>query len=166
MILYHGSTLIVDKPAILPNQRTLDFGHGFYTTSNREQAVRWAEKVSIRRMTDKKYLSVYEFDFELAQKDLVILNFEKPDKSWLDFVCSCRRNNPPAQKYDMVFGAVADDTVYASIQLYELGVLDESETLKRLKIQKLFNQIFFHSDKSLNYCKFIEGIELGGNNNG
>jgi hypothetical protein len=37
MILYHGSNVIVEKPALLPRQvRSLDFGPGFYTTINRD----------------------------------------------------------------------------------------------------------------------------------
>ena len=40
MIIYHGSTITVDKPEILPSQRMLDFGQGFYTTTNEEQAKR------------------------------------------------------------------------------------------------------------------------------
>lgn len=160
MILYHGSTLVVDKPAILHNQRTLDFGQGFYTTSNKEQAIRWAEKVSSRRNINDKIISVYDFDKEYAEKNLKILNFEKADRNWLEFVCSCRMGKPIVNDYDMVFGAVADDTVYASIRLFELGLLNEEETLQRLKIQKLYNQILFHTEKALHFCKFIDYIVL------
>jgi hypothetical protein len=42
MKLYHGSTIIIEKPIILDSQRLLDFGKGFYTTTNKEQAERWA----------------------------------------------------------------------------------------------------------------------------
>ena len=38
MILYHGSTVIVDKPEIRLGSSFLDFGTGFYTTSSYEQA--------------------------------------------------------------------------------------------------------------------------------
>lgn len=31
----------------------------------------------------------------------------------------------PDQEYDIVFGPVADDNVYATLQLYELGILDK-----------------------------------------
>ena len=33
MLIYHGNIQIVECSAILQNQRTLDFGQGFYTTS-------------------------------------------------------------------------------------------------------------------------------------
>ena len=34
MILYHGSNVIVDKPKLIQQNRFLDFGFGFYTTTN------------------------------------------------------------------------------------------------------------------------------------
>lgn len=36
MILYHGSNVEVPKPRLLKVQRELDFGKGFYTTSDKE----------------------------------------------------------------------------------------------------------------------------------
>jgi len=46
MIIYHGSDVPIEYPEILDSARYLDFGIGFYTTSNRKQAERWAGKVS------------------------------------------------------------------------------------------------------------------------
>jgi len=40
MIVYHGSDIVVKQPKILQSERMLDFGEGFYTTTNKEQAVR------------------------------------------------------------------------------------------------------------------------------
>jgi hypothetical protein len=34
--IYHGSDVVVEKPEILPSNRLLDFGIGFYTTSNKD----------------------------------------------------------------------------------------------------------------------------------
>ena len=31
MIVYHGSNMVVDHPILVRQNRTLDFGHGFYT---------------------------------------------------------------------------------------------------------------------------------------
>ena len=160
MLIYHGSTVIVEYSMILRNQQTLDYGQGFYTTSNKEQAIRWAQKVKHRRDAEKCFLSVYEFVRRSAERDLIILDFESADKDWLNFVCSCRTGKPNHMDYDMVRGAVADDTVYAAIQLFEMGLLDEEETLKRLKIQKLYDQILFHTNRSLDYCHFVRAIEL------
>jgi hypothetical protein len=60
MDLYHGSDVIVEKPILLPQQRTLDFGPGFYTTANVEQATVFAQKVKDRRESETGFVSVYE----------------------------------------------------------------------------------------------------------
>ena len=53
MILYHGSNVIVSKPKLIRQNRFLDFGFGFYTTTNREQAIAFADKVYKRRRKEK-----------------------------------------------------------------------------------------------------------------
>jgi hypothetical protein len=35
MTLYHGSDQIIEIPELRPSIRTLDFGQGFYTTTNK-----------------------------------------------------------------------------------------------------------------------------------
>lgn len=42
MRLYHASTSIIEKPDVLHSRDKLDFGKGFYLTTIREQAVRYA----------------------------------------------------------------------------------------------------------------------------
>ena len=43
MKLYHGSIVAVHEPKILTPARTLDFGKGFYTTTDFEQAKKWVQ---------------------------------------------------------------------------------------------------------------------------
>jgi hypothetical protein len=40
MMIYHASNVVVAQPKILQTRRMLDFGTGFYATSNKEQAIR------------------------------------------------------------------------------------------------------------------------------
>ncbi|MBR5345492.1 MAG: DUF3990 domain-containing protein [Clostridia bacterium] len=44
MIVYHGSSLIVTHPDTNHSYRSLDFGKGFYVTSVKGQAERWARR--------------------------------------------------------------------------------------------------------------------------
>ena len=155
MILYHGSTVTVPEPKILTSERLVDFGAGFYTTTNREQALRWAQRVAVRRKIARQYISQYEFDLTAAEQSLAILRFEEPDEAWLNFVCACRSGREPTQDYDMAFGPVADDTVYTVVQFYENGVYDKEEAIKRLKVEKLYNQVLFHSEKALQFCRYV-----------
>ena len=56
MTLYHGSDQIIKTPEIRLSVRTLDFGQGFYTTTNKEQAVDFAIKVYNRTSRTGKIL--------------------------------------------------------------------------------------------------------------
>ena len=60
MIVYHGSVLAVDKPDTIHSYRPLDFGKGFYVTSVREQAERWARRKADLLGKDRAIISVYE----------------------------------------------------------------------------------------------------------
>ena len=42
MRLFHGSTVTVKRPNIQKGRKATDFGKGFYTTTNFEQAKKWA----------------------------------------------------------------------------------------------------------------------------
>ena len=76
MKLYHGSDVIVDNPKIIAGNRPLDFGGGFYLTTNKEQAQKWASRVAMRYGCDIGYVSCFEFELEKAEKNLVILRFD------------------------------------------------------------------------------------------
>ena len=158
MILYHGSTEIVEKPKIISGDKFLDFGYGFYTTTSKEQALRWATIKKKRVKSEKSYLNIYEIDNCVFSSDsFSILNFDNPSREWLEFVIDNRRGNI-IHSYDFVRGPVANDTLYRIIVLYESGILNFEETVKRLKVNELFDQLSFHSDKALENL-IIRGIE-------
>lgn len=159
MILYHGSNVIVDQPKLIRQNRYLDFGFGFYTTTNREQAVNFAQKVTDRRKMGGATLNIYSVNEAVAFQECKVLQFDSPDEAWLDFVAANRQGTYQGEKYDLIYGAVANDDVYRTIALYMTGVLDKEQTLSSLKIRKLFNQLVFATEKSLQYLKF-EGREL------
>ena len=58
MILYHGSNVVVEVPEPGHGLRAMDFGPAFYTTSSREQALRWARSVTKRPNATAKYKAV------------------------------------------------------------------------------------------------------------
>ena len=149
MILYHGSNVIVDQPKLIRQNRYLDFGFGFYTTTNREQAVNFAQKVTDRRKMGEATLNIYSVNEAVAFQECKVLQFDSPDEAWLDFVAANRQGTYQGEKYDLIYGAVANDDVYRTIALYMTGVLDKEQTLSSLKIRKLFNQLVFATEKSL-----------------
>lgn len=157
MKVYHGSLVVVEKPKIRVSDRYLDFGYGFYTTKNKEQVIKWTAKQKNRKGTNLGYVSMYDFDIEKAESELKMIRFDKADKEWLDFVFANRKGQCQ-EIYDIVIGPVVDDSVYEVVRFYEIGVYDLEETLKRLKVEELYNQVLFHTEKSLTYLKFI-GME-------
>ena len=159
MILYHGSNVTVEQPKLIKQNRYLDFGFGFYTTTNRNQAVNFAQKVTDRRKMGEATLNIYSVNEAVAFQECKVLQFDSPDEAWLDFVAANRQGTYQGEKYDLIYGAVANDDVYRTIALYMTGVLDKEQTLSSLKIRKLFNQLVFATEKSLQYLKF-EGREL------
>lgn len=159
MILYHGSNVTVNQPMLIRQNRYLDFGFGFYTTTNREQAVNFAQKVTERRKIGNATLNTYLVDENVTFKECSLLRFDSPNEEWLDFFTANRQETYQGKKYDLIYGAVANDDVYRTITLYMTGVLDKKQTLEALKIRKLFNQLVFTTENSLKYLHF-EGREF------
>jgi len=153
MEIYHGSLVVVDKPEIRKSDRFLDFGYGFYTTASQVQASRWGEKLRLRVGEQKSFISVYDFDYEKAKRDLAILEFSGATDDWLQFVCD-NRNGRDVKQYDIIIGPVADDKIYQVVRFFEMGAYDKDEALKRLKVETLFNQVLFHTGKSLGFLKY------------
>ncbi len=159
MILYHGSNLVVEQPKLIEQNRFLDFGYGFYTTTNIDQAENFAQKVMIRR-GGKPIVNVYELDENAQTGTLKIKRFSAPDEEWLDFVSAHRNGTYNGEKYDLIIGAVANDDVYRTLQVYQSGLLSKEQALEALKVKKLFNQYVFATEEALALLKFREAREV------
>lgn len=73
MILFHGSNVEVKVPQIIKSKRLLDFGTGFYLTSDFEQAKKWAVRTTNRREAGVPIISVFEIDdSQLERLDTLI----------------------------------------------------------------------------------------------
>ncbi|MCL2007898.1 MAG: DUF3990 domain-containing protein [Treponema sp.] len=161
MVLYHGSDQIVEIPNLDLSRKTLDFGSGFYTTVSKEQAIDFARKVAVRNKNGKKFVNVYDFDEELAAAALKILKFIKPDKLWLDFVQQNRNGKYTGKAYDLVMGPVANDDVYATLIVYEQGIINVEQTIEALKIKELYSQFVFKTTRALPFLRFLESFDPG-----
>ena len=127
----------------------------FYVTTSETQAKNWAIKVAYRNNTNHKCVNRYELDFEKAKSELTVICFERADEKWLDFICD-NRSGKATGDYDIVICPVADDRVYRVVVEYENGDIDRETALKNLKTEALCNQILFHTEKSLEYLKYID----------
>ena len=71
-----------------------------------------------------------------------------------------RTNKDFVHSYDIVYGPVANDRVYAAFALYEGGVLDKQTLIKELKTYRLVDQYLLHSTAALQALTFIQAKEV------
>lgn len=159
MKIYHGSIEIVDKPEIRKATRTLDYGNGFYTTTSYKQAEDWVKRRLNEKEVAKGYVNTYEFDEKLLPK-LNSLIFQTPTEEWVDFVMKNRTQKGFSHSYDIVYGPVANDRVYAAFALYEGGLISKQQLIADLKTYKLVDQYLFHTEAAIQTLSFIEAKEV------
>ena len=159
MILYHGSNVEVREPKLLEVQRKLDFGRGFYTTTDLGQAEKWAVRTAKRLKQTAGFVTAYDIDDEQLES-LNVLRFAGPDTDWLRFVVANRKGEEISSDLDIVAGPVANDQTAQVIDLFLSGAYSEEETIKRLLTQKLKDQFTFKSGKALELLKYREVIRI------
>mgnify|MGYP003317592948 FL=1 len=155
MILYHGSLERIETPEIRVPNRTLDYGAGFYATTSFEQAEEWVRRRMREAFANKGYVYEYSLNTE-SLEHLNSLSFESPTEEWLDFVMRNRTERGFTHDYDVVYGPVANDKVYAAFALYEGGLLSKQNLIAELKTYKLVDQYLFHTPKALEAISFIK----------
>ena len=161
MLLYHGSNVAVEKPQLIEQTRGLDFGAGFYLTTNKFQAARFSDIVIKRRKTGIPTVSIYEYDDVAAKEMLDIAIFPEANVEWLEFIRDNRLKIYTGKQYDVIFGPVANDRVFPTIQALVIGQFTIEAALVALKPFNLFNQYCFATEKALEMLKFIESIIVG-----
>lgn len=153
MILYHGSYIQIEKPKILVHEKGRDFGFGFYTTTIKEQAERWAIRTarlnSIKfDRTENAVVNIYELNEEKI-KLLNVKSFQNPDLEWLEFVINCRSDLNFLHKFDIVSGKIADDKVGETVEYVLAGIMRKDDAVERLRFEKINNQICFCTKNAL-----------------
>lgn len=162
MQLFHGTTELFSTPKIIIPDRSLDFGIGFYLTSDYEQAKKWALlKKKKHSIAADAFVLTFEFnDNNLKNNELNCKIFQQADEEWLDFVLANRTNENFKYSFDIVFGAIANDQVFTAITLFEGGFLNKQGLIENLKTWKYTDQFCFHTQKSLSYLNFIKSEKL------
>ena len=158
MLVYHGSTEVIEEPDVQHSKRYLDFGRGFYLTTYEEQAKKWAVRKGLRQ-EKCGVVNIYEIEENLSSYR--VLSFDNEDENWLDFVCACRRGEEINLEYDMIIGSVADDDVFKVVDMYFRGLWDKEKVLKELKYYKMNDQICIVNQKVLDkVLKFKSSYEV------
>lgn len=141
LVLYHGTVdvsaaSIMKKVKVKRNTRLMDFGYGFYTTTNQQQAEDWANGLEADGLGTAAVIQFTVPRDDLAKLDCLF--FVRGDVLAVDywsFVQYCRtipgdHNRKTATWYDVVAGPVAG-------------------TWKRQTIIKDADQISFHTKQAV-----------------
>ena len=146
MIVYHGSSEIVNHPDIIHSYRALDFGKGFYVTSVQEQAERWAKRKS-DLYGGHPIVNRYWMEDDI--KGFKVKTFPEDRLEWIDFVCNCRDGGTDYQNYDVIIGKVANDKVFRVVDMYHSGIWDKQRALQEIKAYPNYDQIAFITQEAI-----------------
>ncbi len=142
MIVYHGSNMIVDHPDVTHSYRDLDFGRGFYVTTVKAQAEKWARrKAGFSKECDRAILNIY--DMKDDPKGFAFKDFGDDLDTWIDFVCQCRDGDEGYRAFDIIMGKVANDKVFRVVDMYHSGIWEKSRALKEIRVYPSYDQIAF-----------------------
>ena len=168
-LLYHGSNIsfsAIDLSKSIPKK---DFGRGFYTTTDKNQAEKFARLKAKRIHSKKGYVEIFSItDFT----DLAIFEFNSANEEWFDFVLRNRGYDNFAaiaqnDVFDIVIGPVANDAVGLVINQFIAGVYGDplsieakTTAIRLLLTQKLHRQVFFGTEKAISRLSFLEVYDV------
>lgn len=168
IIVYHGSSKIIEKPILGMGNPNNDYGLGFYCTENEELAKEWAcssesdgyankysldlTGLSVLSLTNGKYnilnwlfvlLENRQFrisgDIAIQAKEYIFDNFA------IDY-----------KKYDVIKGYRADDAYFSFANAFLNNTISVSQLEKAMVLGKLGEQVVAISQKAFNAFEFIE----------
>lgn len=151
MTLYHGTNEDIEAIDLTRGLRHKDFGKGFYLSSDRNTAIRMAQKKA-RLFGGTATLITYEMDDTAFQSDLKVKIFpEKACVEWLVFVDANRdrKNVAPIHDYDLVIGPIADDGVVLQLTNFREGIYTPEQAAAQLQDKHLDQQYYFGTNQAL-----------------
>jgi hypothetical protein len=158
LTLYHGSNCNFDTVDLSKAKDKRDFGKGFYLTTLQSQAKEWAEVLFARFGGDGIF--VYEFEFEIKSY-LQIKQFAGVSEDWLIFIRDNRVKGGTQHDFDIIRGAVANDKTNRTLALFVEGIYTPKEAMRKLRSNKLNDQLSIHTEKALACLKLINKTPYG-----
>ena len=162
IIVYHGTCFSFKKPDLTKTNPNKDFGKGFYLTTDRKQAIKFAKNKAIRCHKNKCFLNTYRLK---DIKNLNVVKFDSANPSWFECVSKNRLNYLPNmfKGFEVIIGKIADDNtafvfgIYTSNGYGKIGSKTAVDTaIKLLKPDKLKDQICIRSKKGLNKLIYLK----------
>lgn len=157
LLVYHGSTSIIDRIDVTRGKPYKDFGRGFYVTKSMVHA----RNIALRNQRIEKEIygvttGAYLYTYEMDQTELAKYNmkeFSYADIEWLNFVLQNRKARNHSHQFDIVIGPTANDDTMVVINAYLDGLYGEigadnalNTLLKNIEAENLPGQICFTCD--------------------
>ena len=175
VIIYHGSSNIIQTPIFGKGKDYNDYGLGFYCTEHHELAREWACSENV-----DGYANKYEIDIT----DLNVLNLSNKEYNvlhWLALLVKYRKiriSSPimkkgmewlidnyliDISKYDVIIGYRADDSYFSFARSFLNNEISLNQLSYAMKLGELGEQFVLKSEKAFTKIKFLS-YEIVDNN--
>lgn len=166
LILYHGSSEIIEKPAYGKGKTYNDYGQGFYCTEHIELAKEWACTEDTNG-----FVNMYELDIST----LKVLNLSSDEFTILHWLALLMKNRkvristpvmkrgmkwlyqnflPDIKDYDAIIGYRADDSYFSFARAFVNNEISLDQLSYAMKLGKLGEQFVLKSQKAFEQIKF------------
>lgn len=168
MIIFHGSTEIVEVPVFGKGSENNDYGKGFYCTESLELAKEWA----CPTMQDG-FANQYEFDIT----GLNVMYLNRDGYSILNWIAILLQNRifpkrspiarqaskylldgflPDTTGYDVIWGYRADDSYFTYAKDFLNNTISVGQLARAMKLGELGEQIVLMSPRAFERIKFMK----------
>ena len=167
VLLYHGSTKVIEKPVLGLGNPKNDYGLGFYCTENQELAKEWASTEA-----SDGFANSYELDFN----GLNVLYLNKKPYHILNWLAILLKNRtfllsqglptdardyifdnflPKYENYDVIIGYRADDSYFSFANAFLNNTISLEQLREAMYLGKLGEQVVIKSQKAFNSLKYL-----------
>ena len=171
LILYHGSSKIIEKPVYGAGKTWNDYGRGFYCTQNKELSKEWScpdnndgfSNCYEIQIDDLKILNLQDRDFNILHWLTILIQNRKfdldtPIMRQADFYL---KNNFSIDltNFDAIIGYRADDSYFSFARAFLSNAISLEQLKISMKLGKLGEQFMLKSSKAFDLIKF-SGYEI------
>ena len=153
LTLYHGSSLIIERPQFGKGNPFNDYGLGFYCTETLELAKEWACS-----MEQDGFANRYSFQTD----GLSILNLSDGKYNILNWLSILLMNRkfflPPYENYDVIIGYRADDSYFSFASAFLNNTISLAQLERAMFLGKLGEQVVLKSEQAFSHLHFEESI--------
>ena len=172
LTIYHGSTKVIERPALGIGNPKNDYGLGFYCTENLELAKEWASTEKSNGFANHYALNLEGLNvLHLNTKPYHILNWLSILLKIRTFVLSqglpmeakgylLNTFMPEYEHYDLIIGYRADDSYFAFANAFLNNTISLEQLRKAMMLGNLGEQVVLKSEKAFSQLTFIESIPV------